>query len=155
MKNELTNFLVEAKRKGYAGEDSEWTKLKNGERQFNFDKNPFTYRDSYILSDSKKSFSGRELVWRRNKAVWTMNYQGIILPSSIRTSVDEIYKFLRKSLREIPEEFPFRGPANFEDGDFTYRNILSGDLECFSGIELISKRKTTFYKLNYHGLTLK
>jgi hypothetical protein len=46
---------------------------------------------------------------------------------------------------------PFRGPAQFEQGDFRYMNASEGDISEFHGSEHIDNGATRVYGLRYSG----
>ena len=143
----LKDFLVEAKTNTYAstGEGGEKT-LSDGGKKLTFEKDVFRYVDKYFGSES---FIGEEVVFYEDKPVWGMNYRGGIIT---RTDLNKrIYSFLQESLRRVPANKPFRGPASFKHGNFKYLNQSSGDIQRFAGKEHILHRNKKVYKLDYHG----
>jgi len=78
-----------------------------------------------------------------------MNYYGRIASSVV--SAKQIYMFLRKSMRQVSSERPFRGPNSFKEADFEYIDENEGSLEDFRGMERILFRGKEVYRLYYHG----
>ena len=68
-----------------------------------------------------------------------------------RAEVLAIYAFLRKALLAVDAARPFRGPAEFVDGDFRYLNTVNGDVAAFNGEEQILKAGSAVYALRYQG----
>ena len=52
----------------------------------------------------------------------------------------------------IPEDYPFRGPKKYIEGDLTYKNNYTGEIDNFFGEEIItSKDGKEIYKAKYIG----
>ena len=150
--NDLAAFLVEAKRRTYAGLDDDATiaaPLLAGSKQLEHCAPPYTYRDIYF---GMGFFVGQETVSRDGRVVWSMCYSG-----GARSDVDEratlqsIYKFLRQALLAVSVEMPYRGPAILTGGDLVYRNDVEGSIERFRGVEVISQGGVDLYELRYGG----
>ena len=58
---------------------------------------------------------------------------------------------LCRTLLGVGEARPFRGPAQFEQGDFRYINACEGDISEFHGAEYIDHGATRVYSLRYSG----
>lgn len=145
--DKLKEFLVKAKINTYAtsGENREET-LENGGKRLVFKDGIFYYQDIYY---GFNPFSGQEVVWKNKELIWSMNYYGLILSKNI--SIKDIYEFLKKALQKVPLNLPFRGPANFKEGDFEYINDINGDINKFRGKEKILFKEKEVYNLDYYG----
>ena len=53
-----------------------------------------------------------------------MNYYGSVLSEKVDS--DSIYVFLRKSMCRVNEDRPFRGPKEFKEGGFVYKDCNEG-----------------------------
>ncbi|MDI6721659.1 MAG: DUF5680 domain-containing protein, partial [Candidatus Aenigmarchaeota archaeon] len=86
---ELSEFLVRAKLNTYAsvGESGE-KMLEDGSKELVFEENEFKYRDRYF---GFNPFIGQEVVWRKGKVIWAMNYRGRIISGDV--SPKYVYKF--------------------------------------------------------------
>ena len=151
--HDLAVFLVEAKRRTYAGLDDDATvaaPLLVGSRQLEHRAPPYAYRDIYF---GMGFFVGQETVSRDGRVIWSMSYSGgVISDLADRDTFLEIYKFLRQALLAIPLEKPFRGPRLFEQADMIYRNEDQGALDRFHGVETIAQHDgTPLYELRYSG----
>src|SRR3989344_2159039 len=131
---ELTDFIVEAKKNGYAagGEKRRWS---DGSKTFTFHNGNFHYRDNYAGSYQAP---GNEIVrWQKpdGQRIWQMSYSGGILPQfqGDEELAKQTFKFLKKALMKGDFEHPFRGPPKFEDEDFIYRTSVKGNVQRFSG----------------------
>ena len=144
---ELVEFIVKAKIHTYAS-GKKATKLKEGFEEFVFKEGDFEYRDRYHARDPKP-FGGQEVVWQNGKAIWIMNYYGYM--SSDKINSETLYEFLRKAIGLVDKNKPFRGPSNFKDNKFEYRNQSEGDFNCFKGVEIILLKGKEVYRLEYHG----
>lgn len=143
----MKDFLVKAKKNTYASFKVRMQKrLEDGSKEFLFKEGNFIYRDRYFGS---KKFVGEEIVFKNEKAVWSMNYFGGMLSEDI--SSKNTYNFLKKTLMQVSIERPFRGPKFFEEGDFIYKDKSVGGVDNFSGTEEIFYKGNKIYELKYHG----
>jgi hypothetical protein len=149
----LPAFLVEAKRRTYAGLDDDATvatPLLAGSKQLEHRAPPYAYRDIYF---GMGFFAGQETVSRDDRVIWSMSYSGGARAEiADRHTFLAIYKFLRRALLGVSVEEPFRGPRLFEQADMIYRNEAEGGLDRFHGIETIARHDgATLYELRYSG----
>jgi len=144
---QLTKFLLKAKINTYAssGEGGEKV-LADNSKVFEYKEEKFEYQDKYF---GFNPFIGEEIVFSEGQMIWGMNYYGEVTSDII--PIEQIYQFLQESLRKITEEKPFRGPDNFQKGDFQYINKAIGDIKRFSGTETIFYKEQKLYQLDYHG----
>jgi hypothetical protein len=150
--HDLAAFLVEAKRRTYAGSNDDATvaaPLLAGSKQLEHRAGPYTYRDIYF---GMAFFAGQETVSKDGSVLWSMCYSG-----GVRQEVRErgllllIYQFLRQALLAVSVDIPYRGPVSFAAGDMSYRNAVEGALERFQGSETILRGGSTLYELRYSG----
>jgi len=143
----LREFLVRAKLQTYAssGERDE-RQLEDGGKELTFRDGEYLYCDRYY---GFNPFAGEEVVWQDGQAVWAMNYYGEVTDDAI-PCVD-VYGFLQSALQKVQTSRPFRGPRQFSDGDFVYRDESTGDLDRFNGHERILYQGREIYRLEYHG----
>jgi hypothetical protein len=148
----LAAFLVEAKRRTYAGLDDDATvsaRIFPGSRQLEYRESDLSYRDIYF---GMMYFVGQEVVQADERAIWSMSYAGGLSPGlADRGEILAIYAFLRKALLGIGADRPFRGPLLFEDGPLRYANTSEGDLSEFRGEEEIYRLGMRVYRLRYNG----
>lgn len=78
-----------------------------------------------------------------------MVYYGRIEDSSL--DPNDVYKFLRKALKNVHSDKPFRGPNELSDGVWLYKNTVEGDIERFHGHEHITKSGRKIYEARYIG----
>jgi len=148
----LSAFLVEAKRRTYAGLDDDATvstPIIPGSKQLEYSDRDLIYRDIYF---GMAYFVGQEVVTANQQAIWSMSYAGGISPDI--TDLDKflvIYAFLRKALLRVSQERPFRGPSCFEEGSHRYVDASEGDISEFHGSEQIYVGGARVYRLNYSG----
>jgi hypothetical protein len=143
----LRNFLIETKKAGYgAGDSKTWIKEKDGSTTIIFESGDFKMHDNFFGGEP---YGGNDVIFYKGQAVWMMVYYGLIIPSV--GDLEEFYEFLKRALRQQPEDLPLRGPKLFKDGEFTYRNKVKGSLEDYVGEEIIFKNKVQIYKANYVG----
>ena len=148
----LSAFLVDAKRRTYAGLDDDATVSAPafpGSKQLEYRDDGLSYRDIYF---GMTYFVGQEVVCSDERAIWSMSYSGGLASGlADRAEVAAIYAFLRQSLLRIRVDAPFRGPPSFEEGDFRYVNTPEGDLSGFSGVEQVTRSGAKVYSLRYGG----
>lgn len=100
------------------------------------------YIDTYLGGEK---FVGEEAIWNDNIPLWSMNYAGRI--------VEEGFEgwFLKEALRIVNEEYPYRGPLSYENGEFKYECSFAGNFEWFDGEEVIYKNDVKIYECKFHG----
>ena len=151
-RRELAAFLVEAKRRTYAGSDDDATvvdPLLRGSKQLEYRADPYAYRDIYF---GMGFFVGQETVAKDERVVWSMCYSGGVQPAiADRTELLSIYGFLRKALLAVEIQMPYRGPTSFAIGEMTYVNTADGALDRFYGTERITRRGLVLFELRYSG----
>lgn len=138
----LIDFLLRAKRATYAGNGPEADPSRPASHDLHYAEGELTYIDSYLGGEK---FAGEEAVWRDGMPVWSMNYLGRV------TAQDFSGDFLREALLRVPAERPYRGPAEYTRGDFTYRCSAEGDFGWFHGREAIAYRGRVVYECRFHG----
>ncbi|TYP51307.1 hypothetical protein LZ11_01902 [Thermosediminibacter litoriperuensis] len=144
------DFLIKAKRATYAsqGDDASVTPLLEGSRQLEFREGHFLYRDIYF---GMRFFAGQEVVYYKGNPIWSMCYSGGVEKDSDIEFARKVYDFLRKAMRNVGAENPFRGPKEYIEGDYVYRDSNEGGLDRFKGKETISFAGKVVYSLNYCG----
>ncbi len=143
----LEQFLVLAKKNTYAsGAEEIVTVLPDGSKELIFQAESFRYRDRYFGAEH---FIGQEVVWQNETILWGMNYYGFVYPNTFLIS--QFNPFLRKALRQVSEERPYRGPNYLKEGDLEYFDESQGLLEHFTGVEKIFYLGREIYRLEYHG----
>jgi hypothetical protein len=148
----LAAFLVEAKRRTYAGLDDDATvaaPIIPGSKQLEYSDDKLSYRDIYF---GMAFFVGQEVVTDQQQAIWSMSYAGGVSPDiTDRDKFLGVYGFLRKALLRVGEDRPFRGPLHFEQGGYRYVNTSEGGLTEFHGTERIYLDAMPVYGLRYSG----
>jgi hypothetical protein len=143
---ELKKFIFTASRATYAsGDESMKVKQSDGSTTIEFSDGVFTFHDNYFGGEP---YGGREVVFFQGKAIWMMVYYGLVHAT---TGTGEVYGVLMEALRNTTPEAPYRGPVLFEKEDWRYENILTGDVERFSGTEKIYRSGTRVYEASYIG----
>jgi len=147
----LREFLIMAKRKGYASvdgkEEKDVMKTEDGDGSTTifFEEGELRYEDKYYGGEP---FGGSEVVFYKDRAVWMMVYYGKVILSSDK---DIVYPFLKRMLSLIMPEKPFRGPGLYSERNMEYQNFSVGDIEEFSGTEKIMMFQKEIYRANYAG----
>lgn len=105
------------------------------------------YHDNYFGGEP---YGGREVVFFKNLPVYIMVYYGWVNKSI--TDYKTVYKILQSALSLIPEDKPFRGPQQYEQADFQYLNTFTGEIDNFSGDEIIANKDgKEIYRAKYSG----
>jgi hypothetical protein len=133
MNKGFINFIIYAKKKGYASTTSGYKKTKDGGKCCVFKRGDYIYTDTYFgnLIDC-----GQERVYFKGKVIWVMAYRGGIF-DKYQNLHQEAFNFLKKCISKIPKDFPARGPKKFKQGKFVYENKWKGNIEGFTGEENI------------------
>ncbi|MBI3384838.1 hypothetical protein HY030_01450 [Candidatus Gottesmanbacteria bacterium] len=144
---DLRKFLISSNKAGYAtGEEKAWIKEKDRSTTINYKKNKWKSHDNFFGGEP---YGGRTVVFYENKPVWIMVYYGLV--EKTISDPETIYKVLRNALRLMPKDYPFRGLARYKEAEYLYVNKWFGNLENFSGKEIIKIGKRVVYKANYMG----
>jgi hypothetical protein len=145
-KKQLKQFLLDSNKAGYAGGDeTRQIKEEDGSTTIVFEQGDWQSHDNYFGGEP---YGGRTVVLYRGKPVWMMVYYGWVKEE---VKADSVYEVLRNALLKMPEDYPFRGPQEYEERDFVYSNSWKGGIERFSGEEQISQKEKIVYKANYLG----
>ncbi len=142
---ELIAFILAAKRAAYAGGGQHAAGCRPGSIDLPYREGDYSYLDSYL---GGYAFIGEEAVWLRGEAVWGLNYYGTMLVPEIPAGFGQ---FLKAALLRVPAEAPYRGPAVFQQGGFSYTCAWTGDPALFEGRETIQMDGQPIYTLNFHG----
>lgn len=143
----LRAFLVRAKRATYAsGEDAQKVIEPDKSTSLAYQDGKWKYHDNYFGGEP---FGGREVVFYDGEPVYIMTYYGFVEEGAL--DLAPIYSFLQKSLSNIPEDFPYRGPKSFIENGFEYKNEFVGEVDNFSGEEKIMLNGKVVYQAKYNG----
>ncbi len=107
-----------------------------------YEKDDLLYIDTYLGGEC---FSGEEAVWKDNVPIWSMNYIGRVTGEGFSGN------FLKAALKKAPIEAPYRGPALYREGDYTYYCIVYGGFNWFWGYEEIFHGEDHVYECRFHG----
>jgi uncharacterized protein DUF5680 len=144
-RNDISRFLERAKAASYAADDpTRLRTLEDGGLEIRHAEPDLVYRDRWY---GGARFAGQELVWHAGRLVWGMNFYGV----TEAAAPERFFHFHKRALRQPPPGAPFRGPALYTEGDFTYVNDWSGSLEAFWGAERVFERGRQLFRLGYHG----
>ena len=143
---DLKDFLVASNLAGYAtGSEKKWTKEPDGSTTIHFEKGSWRSHDNFFGGEP---YGGRIIVFYKNKPYWMMVYYGWVTEG---VEPNSVYEILRGALKQMPKEYPFRGPKKYNDDDYGYDNSWKGNVERYSGEEKITHGKQLVYKANYVG----
>ena len=146
MDKNAIDFLVRAKKVYFAGNLTKMEPTRPNSKDLQYIEDDLKYIDTYL---GGANFVGEEALWRNDIPFWSMNYIGRNLCKDI--SVELLMKFLHEALLLVPAEYPYRGPLQYENGDFAYKCTVNGDFHWFSGIEEIFYKGNKVYELVFHG----
>lgn len=108
--------------------------INEGHIEHLYEQGPWRYHNSYI---GEQNAPGREIIYFNGQPVWTMSYQSQLFTEDAGV-IFETYNFLKQALMNAKPEEPFRGPKEYDNGEFTYSFIMiNGDMHGFIGKEEI------------------
>lgn len=139
---DVVNFLIRAKKATYAGKGSEVTCSRPNSHDMQYIEGNLQYIDTYLGGEK---FAGEEALWNNNTPFWSMNYIGRITGEGFSGD------FLKEALLLVPKEYPYRGPMVYENGEYKYHCIVSGEFNWFHGFEEIFYNNRKVYECNFHG----
>lgn len=145
-KEALRQFLVDSNKAGYAGgEEKKWLKEPDGSTTIPFRKGPWRLDDNFFGGEP---YGGRTIVSYEGKPYWLMVYYGWVEEG---VEANPVYTVLRNALMRMPQDYPFRGPREYKEGEYTYTNGWQGEVDRFLGEEQITWNDKLIYKANYLG----
>ena len=144
--DDVISFLIRAKKATYAGNGTRVTSCRPNSRDLPYREDDLYYYDTYL---GGTNFIGEEAIWIKEVPYWAMNYSGRLLDASFS------FGFLKEALLRVSRESPFRGPAIFQDGDYTYQCTVHGNFEWFHGYEEIFYLDRKIYECHFHGGVVK
>ena len=143
MNKGFLKFLIDSKKKGYAAGEVSINREEDNSYSTRGEDKEFSFHDNWFGGEP---FGGREVVFYEGKPYWMMVYYG-----QDTGRAEGLIDFLRKSLSQVSEKLPLRGPQEFEEGDFRYENQVEGNIEKFVGVEKIYYKGEEVFKTNYSG----
>ena len=144
-KNKLTQFLLKARTKTYAGHSGRVKPLLVGSKQLEYKEDNWLYRDIFNIGNNK--FAGLETIYFKNKPIWSMSYYG----NFEKMTEDEADKILRKALTDKWDKVRIWNNVEYKIKDFVYINEGSGNIDEFEGSEIIEKNSETVFFFYYAG----
>ena len=107
------------------------------------------YHDTYF---GGTNFIGEEVVYVDDKTYWAMNYYGVTLDETL--GEEAMDNALRPALMNVgvdKDVIPVSGPKEMINGEYKYSFEIVGDINYFSGVEIIYKNDKKIYELKCHG----
>lgn len=138
----LADFIAEANLHGYAA-GVEGIKEKDGSTTFVFEQGKFKSHDNFFGGEP---YGGRQVISVDGEPYWIMVYYGAVIPGN---NLEEVYGYLKKVLSLAPNSL--RGPQTHTEGDFSYKNIATGNDEEFDIHETITKNGKLIYEARFMG----
>lgn len=148
---ELSEFLVDAKKKTYANIDAKEIKAQRPQfKELEYKKGKWEYRDSYC---GFFFAPGQEIVRYNKQPVWAMAYSGGMNKKyhGNIAFAKEIFGFLKSALTKVNTKMPYRGPKSYSLGNYKYTNNVKGNITDFSGTEKIFYKEKEVFKQEYIG----
>ncbi|MBT5502667.1 hypothetical protein HN858_03405 [Candidatus Falkowbacteria bacterium] len=146
-KNELCKFLVKAKKSTYAASDSaEKTINEDKSTTLIFESGDWKYHDNYFGGEP---YGGREVVFFKGEPIYIMVYYGLVDESV--SDHNKVYGILMNALKLIPKDKPYRGPEKYDEDVLSYSNSFTGEVDNFSGEEIITENGKEIYQAKYIG----
>lgn len=135
-------FLCKAKKECYAGEGNKTASSRPGSLDYIYREGDYVYRDSYFGGEK---FIGEEVLYLKDIAIWSMNYCGRNLGEGFSGH------FLKEALLLVLEQYPYRGPLIYHNGDYSYHCSIQGELDWFQGLEEIYLGDRKVFECYFHG----
>ena len=148
MDKQIIDFLIRAKKATYANSEAERSAepSRPNSIDLHYTEGNLKYIDTYLGGEK---FAGEEAIWKDDVAIWVMNYIGRLTGDGFSSD------FHLEALKLIPEDMPYRGPALYEKGDYTFKCSVQGDFDWFTGYEEILFKGKQVYECNFHGGSIK
>lgn len=144
---QLRAFLVKAKKTTYAsGNETNQSATNDGSTTLIYAEWDWMYHDNYFGGEP---YGWREIVSYKNKPVYIMVYYWCAQEDI--SDLKHIYTFLQHALTVIPENHPYRGPQTYNENNLSYTNNFTGEIDNFSGEEIITQDGEEIYRAKYIG----
>ncbi|MBT5023374.1 hypothetical protein HOK51_08665 [Candidatus Woesearchaeota archaeon] len=98
---------------------------------------------------------GKEIMYFKEKPVWTMSYQGQVDDRLSEDFINETYGFLKSALLASSASVPFRGLDGFCSGDFKYEFKFDGEYSYFVGRESVMHKGSEIFFQDVMGSLIK
>lgn len=174
----LAEFIVNAKRKSWAGDAKETAEF--GVRKVapfisHFKKFDLCYSDQYVSGKKDLNYYGLEAVCisiDRERTdwipIWAMSYSEDYYGTD--KEKEKFNDVLKQALKLVSADAPFRGPKYYDPksvvhhgmplasrSNYYYQNIWDGDIKWFTGNEFIKRRHPPkkVHSLTYNGGLIK
>lgn len=146
-KTKLTDFLLKARTKTYAGDSGEVKPLLIGSKQLEYKENDWLYRDVYYTGQGL--FMGFETVYFKDQPVWSMSYYG----NFRKLTEAEVDRVLRKALLEHWKTTRIWKNVAWKSGAYQYTCTpdFEGSIDEMAGKENIYKNGKEVYFFFYAG----
>jgi len=143
----LTNFLLKARTKTYAGNGGKVKPIFMGSKQLEYKEGGWFYRDAYYTGNG--IFMGTEIIYFKNKAVWGMSYYG----NFKKMTEKEIDLILRTALLKNWKTARTWKQVKWKKGKYEYvcTSNPKGSIGDMGGTERIFKNKKEAYEFFYVG----
>ena len=138
----LIQFRIRAGHNTYAAQINQTESSRFDSHDFRYAEGQYVYHDSYVGGEQ---FAGEEAIWRDGRAVYAMNYMGRVLSDTFSGN------FLKEALCAADTAMPYRGPAIYSAGEYTYKCAVAGDFSWFQGYEEILCGQDKVYECRFHG----
>lgn len=141
----LTEFLLVAREKTYAGDAGKVEPAFREARQHEYKDGEWLYRDIYYVGAGR--FAGLETVYHKDMPVWSMSYFG----NFGAMSEEEADRILRGALIAKKDETRLWTKVTWKQGNFRYVCDGYGSIEELGGQEEIHKGRNRVYYFYYAG----
>lgn len=141
-KSQFIQFLLRAKKATYAGHGEETKASRIASHDLEYKEGELYYYDTYIGGEF---FGGEEAIWIKNEPYWCMNYYGRVIGEHFNGD------FLKDALSNVPYDSPYRGPALYQNGEYTYHCKTEGSFEFYQGYEEILYDGKKMYECIFNG----
>ena len=144
MDKKILLFLIKSRQNTYASGMK--AKIVAGGNVYTIKNGNLEYRDTYF--DQELIFQGQELIFKKEKPVWSMSYRGAAVEG---VDTKEVFGYLQKILREHSDEVRFPGKKEYSDGNWCYEDKCAGNIDEFSGEEKIYQNGKLAHWMKYFG----
>lgn len=144
-KKNISNFIIKARTKTYAGNTGQTKPLLESAKQYEYKENDWLYRDIYYQGNGK--FVGLETIYFQKKPILSVSYYG----NFSKMTEEEADKILRKALIDNANRVRLWHKVVYKIEKYIYTNEGSGNIDEFDGSEIIQKNGDTVFFTYYAG----
>ena len=150
---DLSSFVVEANMNTWAADGVEVNPQRPGYKELEYKNGIWLLRDSYT---GYFRAPGMTTVYYKDIPAWTMAFGGHGQTEGFEDRAKETFNFLKRALKLVSPELPFRGPESYEEDSkkYTFKHIEGDITDALWHEEIMEEGERTFAQTGIAGIVI-